>query len=82
MDGPAFYCYAAPEPAGLAREPVRPSSAFFHPELKEFILMYDDLRKADDPEKALLQFLQSTYEAGAVLAHWDRAELEVMPRAA
>jgi hypothetical protein len=61
---------------------VRPSSAFFHPELKEFILMYDDLRKADDPEQALLQFLQSTYEAGAVLAHWDRAELEVMPRAA
>jgi hypothetical protein len=44
--------------------------------------MYDDLRKADDPEQALLQFLQSTYEAGAVLAHWDRAELEVMPRAA
>lgn len=82
LDGPAFYCYAAPEPAGLAREPVRPDAAFYHPELKEFILMYDDLRKADDPEQALLQFLQSTYEAGAVLAHWDRAELEVMPRAA
>jgi hypothetical protein len=82
MDGPAFYCYAAPEPAGLAREPVRPDAAFYHPELKEFILMYDDLRKAEDPEQALLQFLQSTYEAGAVLARWDRAELEVMPRAA
>jgi len=82
MDGPAFYCYSAPEPAGLAREPVRPGAAFYHPELKEFILMYDDLRKADDPEQELLQFLQSTYEAGAVLARWDRAELEVMPRAA
>jgi hypothetical protein len=82
MDGPAFYCYAAPEPAGLALEPVRPDAAFYHPELKEFILMYDDLRKADDPEQELLQFLQSTYEAGAVLAHWDRAELEVVPRAA
>src|SRR6266853_1179829 len=41
MDGPAFYCYAAPEPAGLAREPVRPDAAFYHPELKEFVLMYD-----------------------------------------
>jgi Family of unknown function (DUF5996) len=82
MDAPAFYAYAAPEPAGLAEQGVHPEAAFYHPELKEFILMYDDVRKAQDPEHALMQFLQSTYEAGASLAQWPRTELEVGQAAA
>jgi len=82
IDGPAFYCYAAPEPASLAQQRVRPEQAFYHPELKEFVLMYDDVRNAQSPERTLLEFLQSTYEAGATLAKWDRAALEVGQTAA
>ena len=76
IDGPAFYAYAAPEPDGLAQKRVRPETAFYHSELKEFILKYDDVRLAPNPEQALLDFLESTYEAGAALARWPRAELE------
>ncbi len=76
IKGAAFYAYAAPEPAGLAEQPVRPAAAFYHPQLKEFLLMYDDVRRAASPRQALLSFLQSTYDAGANLAHWDRKELE------
>ena len=72
----AFYVYAAPEPAGFSEQKVRPAAAFYHPQMKEFLLMYDDVRQADSPREALLDFLQSTYEAGANLAHWDRKELE------
>jgi hypothetical protein len=82
MDGPAFYSYAAPEPAGLARQKVRPESAFYHPEMKEFILMYDGVRLVQSPEQALLEFLESTYEASAALAQWPRSELEVSESAA
>jgi hypothetical protein len=76
VDGPAFYCYAAPAPEGLELKRVRPDAAYFHPELKEFILMYDEVRKANSPGCMLLDFLQSTYEAAAELAHWNREELE------
>jgi hypothetical protein len=76
IKGPAFYAYAAPEPAGLAGQSVLPSAAFYHPQLHEFLLMYDDVRLAASPRQVLLSFLQSTYEAGANLAHWDRKELE------
>ena len=82
FDGPAFYCYAAPEPAGLPQQKVQPESAFYHPDLKEFILMYDEIRKSQAPERMLLEFLQSTYEAAAALASWDRGELEVRQTAA
>ncbi|HWR54316.1 MAG TPA: DUF5996 family protein [Bryobacteraceae bacterium] len=74
--GPAFYAYAVPEPPGYAAVPVRPPAAFYDSKLKEFILMYDEVRRAPEPEAALLQFCQSTYEAGANLAGWDRAALE------
>jgi hypothetical protein len=74
--GPAFYCYAAPEPAGFAEQKITPAQAFYDPQLKEFLLMYDDLRRADSPRQALLSFLQSAYEAGARLAKWNRKELE------
>ena len=72
----AFYSYTAPEPQGYSQYPVRPQEAFYHPELKEFILMYDDVRNAPSPERALHDFLESTYEAGATLGNWDRAALE------
>ncbi len=74
--GAAFYAYAAPEPPGFAEQPVEPEAAFYHPQLHEFLLMYDDVRCAASPRQALLRFMQSTYEAGAKLARWDRKELE------
>jgi hypothetical protein len=76
VKGAAFYAYAAPEPAGFAQHPVRPAEAFYHPQLKEFILMYDEVRQAASPRESLLAFLQSTYDAGADLAKWNRKELE------
>jgi hypothetical protein len=76
IKGAAFYAYAAPEPAGFAGQTVKPAAAFYHPVMKEFLLMYDDVRRAGSPREALLGFLQSTYDAGANLAGWDRKELE------
>lgn len=76
IKGAAFYSYAAPEPPGFSESLVRPAEAFYHPQLKEFILMYDDVRRASSPRETLLAFLQSTYEAAAELAKWDRRELE------
>ncbi len=73
---PAFYSYAAPQPEGFARQPVRPREAFYHSELGEFLLMYDDVRNARSPKDSLLEFLQSTYEAAAILGNWDRKALE------
>jgi hypothetical protein len=72
----AFYAYAAPEPAGFGDHPVRTAKAFYSKQMSEFFLMYDDVRVADSPRDALLEFCQSTYEAGADLGHWDRANLE------
>jgi hypothetical protein len=72
----AFYAYAAPEPAGFRDQRVMPSKAFYSGEKNEFFLMYDDVRLSHSPEQALLEFCQSTYEAGANLAKWDRANLE------
>ena len=76
IDYPAFYAYAYPEPAGFAQAAVKPASAFYSTDLREFILAYDVVRGADDPDATLLAFLQSTYEAAAGLAGWDRAALE------
>lgn len=76
IKGPAFYSYAAPEPEGFSAQPVKPAPAFYHPDMKEFLLMYDDVRTAASPKDAALEFLQSTYEAAANTAHWDRKELE------
>lgn len=72
----AFYSYAAPEPPGFAQQQVRPAQAFYHPNLKEFLLMYEDVRHAASPSHALLDFCESTYEAGANLGKWDRDALE------
>jgi hypothetical protein len=76
VKGAAFYAYAAPEPEGLAKSQVRPASAFYDSQMHEFFLMYDDVRQAASPRTTLLEFLQSTYDAGANLAKWDRASLE------
>ncbi|WP_454616832.1 DUF5996 family protein [Bradyrhizobium cenepequi] len=76
IDYPAFYSYAYPEPAGFRAVKVRPDAAFFNESLGEFILPYDAARTAGDPDQAVLEFLQSTYEAAAIAAKWDRAALE------
>lgn len=72
----AFYSYAYPEPAGFAAATVRPAAAFYSAELREFILPYDAVRESATPDETLLEFLQSTYEAAANLAGWDRKALE------
>ena len=61
-----------PRRQGLERQKVRPEAAFYHPELKEFILLYDAVREADSPERMLLEFLQSTYEAAANLGAMEQ----------
>jgi hypothetical protein len=76
ISGPAFYSYAAPEPPGFAERKVRPQAAFYHPQMKEFLLMYDDVRTSADPKAALMEFLESTYDAAADLGKWDRKMLE------
>jgi len=76
VDAPAFYAYAYPEPDGFADSPVRPEAAFYSRQLQEFILPYDAVRLANNPDAALLAFCQSTYEAAANLGRWDRAALE------
>jgi hypothetical protein len=76
ITGPAFYSYTAPQPAGFQDWPVRPSAAHYDAQLGEFILMYDDVRSSASPSAALLDFCQSTYEAGATLGGWDRDLLE------
>jgi Family of unknown function (DUF5996) len=79
IDYPAFYSYAYPEPAGFRAAAVRPDAAFFSETLGEFILPYDAVRTAAQPDQALLDFLQSTYEAAANAAKWDRDTLECAP---
>src|ERR1700723_2345186 len=75
IKGPAFYSYASPEPAGYSEYKIGPAAAYYHPQMKEFLLMYDDVRAADSPKDALMKFLQTTYEAAANLAKWDRKNL-------
>ncbi len=75
----AFYCYAVPLPSGLDVATIQPAQAFWDRGLGEFILPYDDLRRSSSPDATLLAFLQSTYDAAANLAQWDRKELERPP---
>ncbi len=76
FDDAAFYSYAYPAPDGFASAKVEPSGAFFSEALGEFVLPYDEVRRASSPDDALLAFLQSTYEAAADPGAWDRAALE------
>jgi len=73
---PAFYAYASPEPVGFSTSAVSPEKAFYSRDMGEFFLRYDDVRAAPSPRRAVLDFLQSTYEAGANLGGWDRSSLE------
>ena len=73
---PAFYSYAYPEPDGFASAPITPAEAFYSNDLSEYILPYDAVARADDPERALMDFLTSSYEAAASLGKWERAVLE------
>jgi hypothetical protein len=72
----AFYSYAYPEPPGFGTAPLRTPGAFYDQQLKEFVLPYDVVRQAADPDRTLTGFLQETYEAAADRAAWDRAALE------
>jgi hypothetical protein len=76
MPQPVFYAYAYPEPKGFREAKARPAEAEFNSTMGEFILPYDAVRQAASPDEALLEFLQSTYEAAADLAAWPRSELE------
>lgn len=76
VDYPAFYAYAYPAPGGYRAASIKPEAAFWSETLGEFILPYEAVQQAEDPDAALLSFLLSTYEAAATLGHWDRAELE------
>lgn len=76
MQAPAFYAYAVPEPDGLKAAAIAPSSAYYDSNLSEFVLPYDAVRLSASPAGELAVFLQSTYEAAADLARWDRAALE------
>jgi hypothetical protein len=73
---PAYYSYAYPTPKGFKDYPVQPEAAFYHEGLGEFILPYDAVRESDNPDQALLSFLQSTYDAAAELAKWDKSALK------
>ena len=76
VNGPAFYAYMAPEPAGYGGRPSLPAGGLYLDQMHEFLLMYDDVRRANSPRAEILEFAQNTYAAGAELAGWDRTALE------
>jgi hypothetical protein len=76
MPEPVFYAYAVPEPAGLKEARVEPDAAYYHRDMGEFLLPYEAVRTAADPEATLLAFLHSTYETAAETLAWDRAALD------
>ncbi|HYJ06389.1 MAG TPA: DUF5996 family protein [Chthoniobacterales bacterium] len=80
MPEPIFYSYAYPAPRGFSEAKVQPAAATYNPQLKEFVLRYEDVRSAESPDATLLQFAQGTYDAASTLGNWDRAALtEVKP---
>ena len=80
MPDPIFYSYAYPEPRGFSEAKVQPSFASYNPQLKEFVLPYEQMRKTESPDATLLEFARGTYDAASTLGNWDRAALtEVKP---
>jgi hypothetical protein len=77
VPNPAYYSYTVPQPQGIESGSIRPAAACWNPQVSEFILMYDDVRRSASPEQTLYAFLESTYDAGATLSHWNRPALEV-----
>ena len=80
---PVFYAYAYPEPPGCPDARIEPTGASYHPVMREWILPYEPVRRADDPDALLREFLESTYSTAASLGGWDRDALErpTRPRA-
>ena len=76
FESPVFYSYTVPEPAGFRQAAVHPAQAHFSEQLGEFLLPYDDVRTAADPDAALTAFVSSTYDRAASLANWDRTTLD------
>jgi hypothetical protein len=76
MPTPIFYSYAYPEPKGFAQAAVRPGPASYNPQLREFVLPYEEVRRASWPDEAILEFAQTTYDAASTLGNWNRAALE------
>jgi hypothetical protein len=76
INEPSFYAYAYPEPQGFKDYPVQPQEAFYHKEMGEFLLPYDVVSNAKASDDVLLSFLQTSYEAAATCARWDRESLE------
>jgi Family of unknown function (DUF5996) len=76
VEQPAFYAYAYPEPQGFKDYPIQPPEGFYHTAMGMFLLPYDVVRTAKSPDGVLLSFLQSTYEAAATCANWDRRAVE------
>jgi hypothetical protein len=76
---PVFYAYAYPTPEGFKDYPIQPKEAFYSSQMQEFVLPYEAVRQAENPDELLLTFLQSTYDAAANLGNWDRAALERNP---
>jgi len=77
---PAFYSYTAPEPEGLTEQPLRPNAAYWTPEGGMALLRYEEVRKSDSPKATLLEFMESTYQAGAKTADWDIEDFRARPR--
>jgi hypothetical protein len=73
---PAFYAYAYPVPEGFGDWAVRPEAAFYHPQMGEFLLPYEAVRRAADPDADVLAFFESSYDAAAERGGWDRGRLE------
>jgi hypothetical protein len=73
---PSFYAYAVPEPAGLKEASIEPAGAYYHREMGEFILPYEAVRTSADPDRAILSFIESTYDRAATLGDWDRSALD------
>jgi hypothetical protein len=80
MPEAVFYAYAVPEPQGLRETPIEPAEAYYHRDLGEFLLPYEAVRRAADPDAAIRRFIDSTYSQAARLGGWDRAALERAPR--
>jgi hypothetical protein len=76
VNEPIFYAYAYPEPQGFRDYPIQPPEAFYHDEMKEFVLPYNVVRNSKSPDEKLLSFLQTSFEAAATCANWDRLGLE------
>jgi len=77
IDEPVYYAYTVPAPSGIETESVQPQGARWNPQLSEFIVPYDDVRRAESPSETLYKFVESAYIAGATRGKWDRASLEI-----